>query len=150
MLPERSFQFPLQMHSDDYLGKPAKYTKTSCDKGPKIFHCFVQNITCKQGKDLPASQKRFQLLHVLLFPFRNHLFWYGAVSSRPCFRVHNNNKKVNTQAVTKQEHPKCQAEQHPTCPADSLQKAPNKKLFADVDTLVDRILFCFCIKISIS
>ena len=59
-----------------------------------------------------------------------------------------NNKKLNTQAVTKQRLPKYPAEQNPTYQTDSLRKETNKKLFAKADPLVDKILFCPLIKPS--
>ena len=62
--------------------------------------------------------------------------------------LYNNNKSLNTQAVTKQELPQYQAEQNPTYRIDSLKKEINKKLSAKVDSLVDKILFCPRIKLS--
>ena len=53
--------------------------------------------------------------------------------------VYNNKKSLNTQAVTKQELPKYQAEQYPTFQTDSPEKEMNKKLFAKADSLADKI-----------
>ena len=58
------------------------------------------------------------------------------------------NKRSNTRAITKQELPKFQAEQNPTYQTDSLKKEINKKLFAEADILVDKILFCPRIQLS--
>ena len=58
------------------------------------------------------------------------------------------NKSSNTQAVTKQELPKYQADRNPTYQIDSLKCEINKKLFATADFLVDRYLSCPCSKLS--
>ena len=58
------------------------------------------------------------------------------------------NKSVTAQSVTKQEHPKHKAEQPPTYQIDSLNL--NKKLFGKADPLIDKILSCSRIKLSIS
>ena len=46
------------------------------------------------------------------------------------------NRSLDTQAVTKQELPKYQAEQNPTYQNDSLEKKTNEKLFSKTDSLV--------------
>ena len=56
------------------------------------------------------------------------------------------NKSVTTQSVTKQELPKYTSEQPPTYQIDSLNL--NKKLFGEADTLIDKTLSCFRIKLS--
>ena len=58
------------------------------------------------------------------------------------------NKSVTTQSVTKQELPKYKAEQSPTYQIDSLNF--NKKLFGEADPLIDKILSCSRMKVSIS
>ena len=58
------------------------------------------------------------------------------------------NKSVITQSVKKQELPKYKTEQPPTYQIDSLNL--NKKLFGKADTLIDKILSCARIKLSIS
>ena len=58
------------------------------------------------------------------------------------------NKSVTTQSVTKQELPKYKTEQPPTYKIDSLKRDINKKLFGKADTLIDKILSCFRIKLS--
>ena len=60
------------------------------------------------------------------------------------------NKSLITQSVTKQELPKHQPSQNPTYHIDSLKKEINKKLFSKPDPLVDKILSCPRIKLSIS
>ena len=60
------------------------------------------------------------------------------------------NKSLITQSVTKQELPKYQPLQNPTYQVDSLKKEINKKLFSKADSLVDKILSCPRIKLSIS
>ena len=60
------------------------------------------------------------------------------------------NKSVTTQSVTKQELPKYKAEQPPTYQIDSLNRDISKKMFGNVDTLIDKILLCSCIKLSSS
>ena len=55
--------------------------------------------------------------------------------------VHNNNS-LNTQAVTKYDFPKSQAEQNPTYQIDSLKKQINKKRFAKAHSVVDKNLSC--------
>ena len=60
------------------------------------------------------------------------------------------NKGVTTQTVTKQELPKYKAEQPPTYQIDSLKRDINKKLFGKADTLINKILSCSRIKLSIS
>ena len=60
------------------------------------------------------------------------------------------NKSLRTQLVTKQKLPKYQPLQNPTYQVDSLKKEINKKLFSKADTLVDKILSCSRIKLSIS
>ena len=61
-----------------------------------------------------------------------------------------NNKNLITQSVTKQELPKYQPSQNPTYQIDSLNKEISKKLFSKADALVDKILSCPRIKLSIS
>ena len=56
------------------------------------------------------------------------------------------NKSVTTQSVTKQELPKCKAEQPSTYQIDSLNL--NKKSFGKADPLIDKILSCSRIKFS--
>ena len=58
------------------------------------------------------------------------------------------NKKLITQSVTKQEHPKYQHSQNPTYQVDSLKKEINKRLFSRADTLVDKTLSCPRINLS--
>ena len=58
------------------------------------------------------------------------------------------NKSLTTQSVTKQELPKCKAEQPPTYQVDSLKREINKKLFGRADSLIDKILSCSPIKLS--
>ena len=58
------------------------------------------------------------------------------------------NKSVTTQSITKQELPKCKAEQPLTYQIDSLERDINKKLFGKADTLKDNILSCSRIKLS--
>ena len=58
------------------------------------------------------------------------------------------NKSLITQSVTKQELPKYQPSQNPTYQVDSLMKEINKKLFTEVDSLVDKTLSCPRIKLS--
>ena len=58
-------------------------------------------------------------------------------------------KSLNTQSVTKQEHPKYQPSQNPTYQVDSLKEI-NKKLFSKADSLIDKNLSCPRIKLSIS
>ena len=60
------------------------------------------------------------------------------------------NQSVTTQSVTKQEFSKYKAEQPPTYQGDSLKRDINKKLFGKADTLMDKILSCSRIKLSIS
>ena len=60
----------------------------------------------------------------------------------------NSNKGLKTQAVTKLELPKYQAEQNPTYRIDSLEKEIDKKLFAKADSLVDKILYCHRFKLT--
>ena len=60
------------------------------------------------------------------------------------------NKSETTQSVTKQKLPKYKAEQPPTYQLDSLKRDINKKLFGEADTLIDKILSCSRIMLSIS
>ena len=60
------------------------------------------------------------------------------------------NKRLITRSVTKQEHPISQTSQNPTYQIFSLEKEMNKNLFSKADSLVDKILFCPRIKLSIS
>ena len=62
--------------------------------------------------------------------------------------AYNDNQSLNTQAVTKWELPKHQAEQISTYKIDSLRKEINKKLFAKAVSLVDKSLSCPRIKPS--
>ena len=62
--------------------------------------------------------------------------------------VYNNNKSLNTKAVTKQELPMFQAGQNPTYQNDSLRKETLKMMFAQADSLFDKILSCPRIKLS--
>ena len=56
-------------------------------------------------------------------------------------------KNLKTQAVTKQELPKCQAEQNHLYQNDSLEKDINKRLSAKEDSLVDKVMSCPRIKL---
>ena len=55
----------------------------------------------------------------------------------------------SAQSVTKQELPKYKAEQPPTYQTDSLKKEINKKLFSKADPLIDKILSCSRIKLTL-
>ena len=57
-----------------------------------------------------------------------------------------NNKNLYTQAVTKQELPKYQAEQNPMQQNDSFKKEKFEKLFTKSDTLVSEV----CLQLLIS
>ena len=57
---------------------------------------------------------------------------------------------MTRQSVTKQEPPKCKAEQPPTYQIDSLKRDNNKKLFGKADPLRDKILSCSRINLSAS
>ena len=59
------------------------------------------------------------------------------------------NKKLITQSVTKQELLNYQSSQNPTYQVDSLKKI-NKQNFSKADSLVDKILSCPRIKLSLS
>ena len=59
------------------------------------------------------------------------------------------NKSLISQSVTKQQIPKYQPAQNPTYQIDSLEKEMNKKIFSEADTLVDKVLSCPRIKLSI-
>ena len=58
------------------------------------------------------------------------------------------NKSVTTQSVAKQELPKYKTEQPPTYQIDSLKRDINKKLFGKADTLIDKSLSCYRVKLS--
>ena len=58
------------------------------------------------------------------------------------------NKSVTTQSVTKQELPKYKAEQPTTYQIDSLKRDINKKLFGRADSLIEKILSYFRVKLS--
>ena len=60
------------------------------------------------------------------------------------------NKSVTTQSATKQKLPKYKAEQPATFQTDSLKRDINQKLFGKADPLIDKILSCSRIKLSIS
>ena len=60
------------------------------------------------------------------------------------------NKSVIAQSVTKHELPKYKAEQPPTLQIDSLKRDINKNLFGKTHPLIDKILSCSRIKLSIS
>ena len=55
---------------------------------------------------------------------------------------------MTTQSVTKQELLKHKAEQSPTYQIDSLKRDINENLFGKADSLIDKILSCFRIKLS--
>ena len=57
-------------------------------------------------------------------------------------------KSETTQSVTKQELSKNKTEQLSTYRIDSLKKDIIKKLFGKTDTLIDKILSCYRIKLS--
>ena len=59
------------------------------------------------------------------------------------------NKNLITQSVTKQEFPKYQASQNSKYRTDSLKEEINKNLFPEADSLMDKILSCPRIKLSI-
>ena len=61
-----------------------------------------------------------------------------------------NNKKLNTQAVTKQKLPKYEGEQTSTYIIDSILMKINRKLFAKADSLVDELFSCPGNELSIS
>ena len=52
-----------------------------------------------------------------------------------------NNRSLNTQTVTKQELPMYEAEENPTYQIDS-RKKEIKNMFANADSLVDKLLSC--------
>ena len=58
------------------------------------------------------------------------------------------NKSVTTQSVTKQELPKYKAEQPHTYQIDSLKRDNNKKQFGKADSMKNKLLSCFRIKLS--
>ena len=60
------------------------------------------------------------------------------------------NKSVTTQSFTKQELPKYKAEEPPTYQIDFLKRDINKNLLGKTDDLMDKILSCSRIKLSIS
>ena len=58
------------------------------------------------------------------------------------------NKSFSTQSVTKLKLPKCQSDQKAVYQFYLLRGENNKKLFAEAETLVDKIFSCPCIKLS--
>ena len=102
--------------------------KRSRDRIPKPSSIALsEGITWKQRRDVLPSEKGLQLMKVKTLP-----------SLTICLDMEQSvlvpasvfNKSLNTQAVTKRELPKYQAEQNPTYQIDSLIKEINKKLFA--------------------
>ena len=146
VLSKRVHQVPLQMVSESSQRKLAKHKKrhhiTKIHKDFRLFlletakkgTCWHVKKGCNSKKSLLLPSLTFCLDMEQFFPFLASLY--------------NNNKSLNTQIVTKQELPKYQAEQNPKYQIDSLKKKINKKLFAEADFLVGKILSCPRIKLS--
>ena len=82
------YQVALRIYSKSSQKKPAKNKNTSRNTFSKKFLVIVsERFTWKQRRDILAPEKGWQLIK--LFPplVINHLSWYGAVYSRPCFCV---------------------------------------------------------------
>ena len=86
-----------------------------------------EGITWKQRGDDVPSEKGLQLMKVKTLPSLTICVDMEQSALVPASVF---NKSSNTQAVTKRELPKYQAEQNPTYQIDSLKKEINKKLFA--------------------
>ena len=69
------------------------------------------------------------------------------IPTSPC-NNNNNNKSLNTQAVTKPDHPKYQVAQNSMYEIDSLIKIINKKLFGKAESLAYKILSFLRTKLS--
>ena len=105
----------------------------------------LKRTTWKQGGDVLASEKGSQLVKVFtptVTSLDMEQFVLVTVS------VYNN-KSRNTRSVKTPEFPSYQDDQNPTYQNDPLKKEVNKK-FAKAHSLVDKVLSCPRIKLSIS
>ena len=136
-------RFPLVsvwMHCEHAQMTPAKHKKTrfnfQCKDFKAVSGSKTNNLEANIGrsgvrKNLTAHKKSL-LIPSLAICLDMEQFVLVPAS------VYKNKKNLITQAVTKQELPKHQAERNQI---DSLKNEMNKKLFANADSLVDKI-FC--------
>ena len=91
-------------------------------------------------------QKSLQLSKVTFLPVISHLSWYGAVCSRPCCYIQQ--QECDYSVSCNASCFKVSSWPNPTYQIDWLKKKINKKFFAKADSIVDKILSCPRIKLT--
>ena len=105
VMPENVYQVSPRMQSKSSQKKPAKLKKTSCDKISNWSSIALSEKSLLKVRKVP--KKDYNTKKVITHPVINHLSWWGAVCSRPCFWLeYSSNKCLNTHQVKKQELPK--------------------------------------------
>ena len=100
VLSKRVFSVFLRRHSKSAQKKPGKHKKISCSKIPKeIWFFFPKRSTCKQTRDLLASQNGWQLIKILTTAVISN--WLDMEQFNFVNVSLYNNKSLSTQSVTK-------------------------------------------------
>ena len=90
---KRILPVSLRVHNKPSRRKPAKHKKASRDIiSNRNLIVLTQKSYWKQSWFVLASEKELQLIKVITPYVINRLSWYGAVCSRPCFRVKQQQK----------------------------------------------------------
>ena len=106
---------------------------------------YLKRTNWKQGGDVLASEKGSQLVKVFTPTVTSLDMEQFVLVTVSVF----NNKSRNTRSVKTPELPSYQDDQNPTYQNDPLKKEINKK-FAKAHSLVDKVLSCPRMKLSIS
>ena len=92
VLSRRVYHVSLRVHSQSSRKKPENIRRHHVTNfQTKDRWRSLKGINWKQRREVLASEKGLQLMKVITAPVKKHLFWYGAVCSRACFCVQQEN-----------------------------------------------------------
>ena len=88
-LPENFRQACLRKHSESAPKKRANHKETSCDKTKKRGWNAISRKNKLKAKETRSGirMRRAHQESIISFSAINHMHWYGAVCSRPCICV---------------------------------------------------------------
>ena len=145
VLSKRFHPVSVRKHNKSAQRKTAKHQKTSSGINSKQKSTILSNTKNLEAKKRHSRVRKGLQLKKNTLPLINNLPGHG--DGIPVF-VSVYSKSLNMESVTEQELPKYQPFQLPKYQIDLLKKKISKKLFADTDSLVDKILSCLCIRVS--
>ena len=149
VLPKRIYQVPLRMYSKLSQGSLQSIKRHHVTKFQnEVRLLFLKRTFWKQSREVLASEKWLQFLQVNTPPVTNRLSWYGAVCFPACFCVQQQQQEFECSGCYKAGTSKVSSWTKSHVPFWFTWNGNKQKLFAKVDTLVDKTLSCSRIKLS--